>query len=324
MKPLRIYSDLAATSDALELLEKETSGHELVLPKGPARSVLEQAEADPRALEADVLFGQPDPELIAKATRLKWIQISSSGITRYDTPEFRSHLTDRGVPLCNSASVFNESCAAHTLSFMLAQARHLPRSLASRAGHGSDEWNEIRDTSTDLRGQTVAIVGYGAIGRRLAELLAPFRMTLYGCRRSGRAEGGVQGITPEKLHEILPNCDHVINILPSSSETDGFFDAARFRVLKKGAVFYNIGRGTTVDQSALLSSLQNGSLSAAWLDVTDPEPLPDDHPLRSQPNCHITPHVAGGHKSESTTLVRHFLDNFQRYIAGEPFVDRAI
>jgi phosphoglycerate dehydrogenase-like enzyme len=92
--------------------------------------------------------------------------------------------------------------------------------------------------------------------------------------------------------------------------------------MKPGAVFYNIGRGTTVDQLALAEALEDGRLAAAWLDVTDPEPLPDDHPLWAAPNCHITPHTAGGHTNEGETLVLHFLENFRRFLANEALLDR--
>jgi phosphoglycerate dehydrogenase-like enzyme len=94
--------------------------------------------------------------------------------------------------------------------------------------------------------------------------------------------------------------------------------------MKRGAVFHNIGRGATVDQEALLAALRSGQVGTAWLDVTSPEPLPEGHPLWAEPNCHITPHVAGGHTDESVTLVRHFLDNLRRYEKGEPLLDRVI
>ena len=94
--------------------------------------------------------------------------------------------------------------------------------------------------------------------------------------------------------------------------------------LKSGAVFYNIGRGTTVDQAALLDALRSGRLAASWLDVTDPEPLPDNHPLWAEPQCFITPHVAGGHAEEAKTLVRHFLKNLDRFVHGLPLLDRVM
>jgi phosphoglycerate dehydrogenase-like enzyme len=94
--------------------------------------------------------------------------------------------------------------------------------------------------------------------------------------------------------------------------------------MKEGAVFYNIGRGTTVDQEALVGALNGGRLAAAWLDVTDPEPLPPTHPLWTAPNCHITPHTAGGHNDEFHRLVGHFLGNLDRYVRGETLKDRVI
>ncbi|HZI31240.1 MAG TPA: NAD(P)-dependent oxidoreductase, partial [Candidatus Binatia bacterium] len=109
-----------------------------------------------------------------------------------------------------------------------------------------------------------------------------------------------------------------------NAETRHFLDQARLARMKPGAILYNIGRGTTVDQSALADALCSGHLAAAWLDVTDPEPLPPDHPLLGLANCHITPHIAGGHHNEFQSLVRHFLENFHRYLAGMPLKDRVL
>jgi phosphoglycerate dehydrogenase-like enzyme len=129
-------------------------------------------------------------------------------------------------------------------------------------------------------------------------------------------------ITEEQLPAALAEADHVINILPDNADSIRFFSTRRFAMMKRGAIFYNIGRGTTVDQDALVAALNSGHLGAAWLDVTDPEPLPTDHPLLKAPNCFITPHIAGGHLNESQTLVRHFLSNLRRFEAGVPLVDR--
>jgi phosphoglycerate dehydrogenase-like enzyme len=171
----------------------------------------------------------------------------------------------------------------------------------------------------------VLILGFGAIGRRLVELLRPFHMKVIAYRRKARGDEGVPVITPDQLaHMLASDADHIINILPDNSESRHFFNAARFTTLRPGAVFYNIGRGTTVDQAALLDALRSGRLKAAWLDVTEPEPLPDNHPLLAEPNCFITPHVAGGHVDEGKTLVEHFLKNFKRFVLGEPLFDRVM
>ena len=324
MNKLRIFVDLAVAPDVLELLQAGTKGHQLVFPKTPVSSVLAKAERDPQFATVDVAFGQPEPEAISEANRLKWIHVSSSGITRYDNPQFRALMAERKIAVSNSASVYNEACAVHALSFMLAQARKLPLALKTRAASGTDAWYAIRGSSGTLRGETVLIVGYGAIGKRLAELLRPFDMKVIAYRRKARGDEGVPVVTEDQLARALAEADHIVNILPESSETRYFFDTTRFLAIKPGAVFYNIGRGTTVEQNALLDALRSGRLRAAWLDVTEPEPLPDEHPLWAEPNCFITPHVAGGHVGEAKTLVRHFLKNFDRFICRKPLLDRVM
>ena len=171
MNKYRIFVDFAVTPEVLELLQAGTRGHELVFPRTPVASVLARAERDPQFATADIAFGQPEPEAIAEAGRLKWIHVSTSGITRYDNPQFRALMAERKIPVTNSACVYNEACAVHALSFMAAQARKLPLALKTRAASGTKAWKEIRGTSGTLRGETVLILGYGAIGKRLAELL---------------------------------------------------------------------------------------------------------------------------------------------------------
>ncbi len=191
-------------------------------------SVLAKAERDPQFATVDIAFGQPEPEAIAKAGLLKWIHVSTSGITRYDNPQFRALMAERKIPVTNSASVYNEACAVHALSFMLAQARKLPLALKTRAASGTKAWKDIRGSSGTLRGETVLILGYGAIGRRLAELLRPFDMKVIAYRRKPRGDEGVPVITEANWPGALAEADHVVNILPDSTATRHFFDAARF------------------------------------------------------------------------------------------------
>jgi phosphoglycerate dehydrogenase-like enzyme len=322
MNRLRIYVDLAMPPGVRELLEGQAAAHELMFP--PKSPGLSGDDPDPQFSNADVAFGQPDLRAIAEATHLKWIHVSSSGITRYDTPEFRAQMARRQIVVSNSASVFQEPCAVHALSFMLAQTRKLPCALVARRPIDLDESNQLRQLSGTLRGENLLIVGFGAIGARLAELLQPFGMNVTGYRRHPRGDGSIRVIALEGLEASLACADHVMNILPDSRETRLFFDQKRFGSMKRGAVFYNIGRGATVDQSALNDALRSGNLSAAWLDVTEPEPLPEDHFLWKARNCFITPHTAGGHANETVTLVRHFLDNLDRFVHGLPLRDRVM
>lgn len=324
MEPLRIYVDLAMPAETLELLRRGTAGHELVLPARPVFSVLAKADRDPEFTTVDVAFGQPDVQSIAETSRLRWVHVSSAGITRYDTPEFRALATGRRIAVSNSSGVYDEACAVHTLSFMLAHARKLPLGLRSRPPNGSPAWQALRAASGTLRNETVLLLGYGAIAKRLAELLRPFGVKLIAYRRKARGDEGMPVVTEAGLPAALAGADHVVNILPESSETRGFFDRARFASVKPGAAFYNIGRGATVNQDALVEALRSGRVGAAWLDVTDPEPLPDPHPLWAEPHCFITPHVAGGHTGEVDALVRHFLENLDRFVHGESLADQVI
>ena len=319
---MNIFVDFAMSPDALATLREGTAGHQLLFPRTPAASVLAAPEADPRFTAADIAFGQPNPQAVATAMRLKWIHVSSSGITRYDNPQFRALMAERQIVVSNSASVYSEACAVHALSFLVAQARNLPCALKTRTANGTPVWNELRQASGTLRGETVLILGFGAIGTRLAQLLLPFGANVVAYRRQARGDELVPVVTAPGLPAALAQAQHIVNVLPDSTQTRQFFDARRFATIRPGAVFYNIGRGTTVDQTALLAALHSQRLKAAWLDVTDPEPLPDDHPLWQAPNCFITPHVAGGHTDETTALVRHFLANLLRFVGREPLLDR--
>jgi phosphoglycerate dehydrogenase-like enzyme len=210
------------------------------------------------------------------------------------------------------------------LSFILAEARKLPRVLSTRVANSTPEYVALREASGTLRGETILIVGYGAIGARLVELLRPLGMNIIACRRKPRGDEGLPVIALDALDGTLGTADHVMNILPDSADTRNYFGRERLSKMKLGAVFYNIGRGVTVDQVALNEALRIGHLAAAWLDVTEPEPLPDAHPLWSAPNCFITPHTAGGHPNETGTLVEHFLANLDRFTSGAPLKDRVM
>ena len=322
MNTLKIFSDLPLTEPAFKLLQTGVAPHEIICPARPAASVLGKSEPDPLFGEADVAFGQPDVTCVRDSARLRWVQLASAGFTRFDTPDFRAFAARRGLLVTNSSLVYAAPCAEHVFAFMLAQARQLPAALASQCAGGSARWNQLRYSCTPLAGQKIILLGYGAIAVRLVQLLRPFGMVIVAFRRRARGDEGIPVVTAGQLPQALAEADHVIDILPDNAESRHFFAAERFAAMKPGAIFYNIGRGTTVDQDALVAALKTNHLAAAWLDVTDPEPLPPEHPLLGAPNCHITPHIAGGHRNEAESLVRHFLDNFQRFLAGVPLQDR--
>ena len=274
------------------------------------------------APRGEILFGQPDPEQALAIPELKWIHVSSAGYTRYDTEEFRRRLKEKGAVLTNSSSVFDDPCAQHALAFLLAFARQLPEAMREQLGGRDWKVERRRMDSRLLQDGKLLIVGYGAIARRLISLLQPFGMEIVAVRRTPKGDEGVPTLPMDRLDDLLSEADYVANILPANADSERLFDAARFARMKDGAFFLNIGRGTTVDQDALLQALPR--LAAAYLDVTDPEPLPKEHPLWTAPNVLITPHTAGGHRGEEFRMVRHFLENLRRFDAGEPLLDRVM
>jgi phosphoglycerate dehydrogenase-like enzyme len=321
-KMLKIFCDLTAEQETLTLLKQGVAPHEIIFPAKRAASVLSKSGPDPALADADIAFGQPDAAAILQASKLRWLHLSSAGYTRFDTPEFRKAAAEQKLIVTNSSVVYAEPCAEHVLAFMLAQARKLPDAIKAAAVGDFSSWLQLRTNSRLLRGETVLLLGFGSIARHLVALLRPFGMEMTALRRNSTGDEGVRIISKDVLLEELGKADHVVNILPASPASDRFVSSTQFAAMKKGAIFYNIGRGATVDQDALAAVLNSGHLAAAWLDVTEPEPLPPDHPLLAARNIFITPHLGGGRQNELETLVRHFLENFRRFLQGTPLHDR--
>jgi phosphoglycerate dehydrogenase-like enzyme len=297
-------------------LRTAAQGHELLAGTGAAPHDLARA---------DVAFGQPPIQAVIESPRLRWLQLSSAGYGGYDTAELRAALSRRGAALTKSSFVYAAPCAEHVLAFMLAWARQLPQALRVQVGERSWPQGDLRRRSALLRDQNVLIFGFGSIGAQLALLLAPFALRCTGVRRDVRGDEGIPMLRFDdaSLGAALGSADHIVNVMPGAPATARYFNRERLSQIKPGAVFYNVGRGSTVDQPALIECLTSGRLAAALLDVTDPEPLPPEHPLWAAPNCFITPHTAGGHHDEGDRLVGHFIMNLERFEQGQALLDRA-
>ena len=321
---LTIWSNMRFPTPAETLLRDGLGEHRLVISPHAISGNLAATPADPALSDADIAFGQPDPDALLAAPRIKWVHLTSAGYTRYDTNAFRAACRDRGLVVTNSSAVYAEPCAQHVAAFLYAHARQLAPAMRDQLTTQQWRSHEIRAASRLLNGQRMLIYGFGAIGRRLVELMAPLNMQIMAVRRSPAADQPVATVTPAEADAQLGQADIVVNILPANPDSEGFFSADRLNRVKPGAVLVNIGRGSTVDQDALLAALDDGRLAAALLDVTTSEPLPPDHPLWRHPACVITPHSAGGFAGEHDTLVRHFLDNLERFGRQAPLHDRII
>ena len=323
-KQYTIWTNAKLPAAAAEKLAQSVRPHHLLYASEMSSLNLTASPPDSQLAEADIAFGQPDVGQVFGSPKLRWIHLTTAGYTAYDRDDLREHLQSRDMALTNSSGVYDEPCAQHVLAMMMAFARQLPESLKTQSSSKGWPADERRRKSFLLNGQTAIVFGYGEIATRLCELLAPFRMDLFGVRRRVRGTESIPMIDESQLPDVLSNADHVINILPANASTTGYFGESKFEEMKQGAYFYNIGRGATVQQDALEQSLASGKLAGAYLDVMIPEPLPVGHRLWTTPNCYITPHTAGGFDEEMNGLVSHFLENLRRFESDERLLNRVV
>jgi phosphoglycerate dehydrogenase-like enzyme len=253
-------------------------------------------------------------ERLNDAPALRWIQTQGAGVEWLLTAEVRA----RGdLIITNASGVHADPIAEHVFGLMLALTRRLPEVLALQREQRWDAAPFLKDVPT-LAGATLGILGVGAIGLHVAQLAAAFGMRVLGMRRSGEPAPNVERMyEPSELHALLRESHYVVNALPATDATRGLIGAAELAAMRSDAILVNIGRGTTVQTDALVSALRERRIRGAGLDVTDPEPLPPEHPLWKLPNVIITPHFSGGRPDYHERAVAIFTDNLRRYAAGE-------
>lgn len=215
----------------------------------------------------------------------RWIQLPFAGIEEFVT----AGVLDPGRTWTCTKGIYGYACAEHALTLMLAAARDLPWHARAATWRG----NGLGSPERLLRGSHIVILGAGGIGRELVGLLAPFRVRTTVVSRSGRGvEGADAARSVDELDQLLPAADYVVLALALTPATKRMIDRRRLGLMKPHAWLVNVARGAHVDTDALVAVLEEGGIGGAALDVTDPEPLPDDHPLWTLDNALITSHVA--------------------------------
>jgi phosphoglycerate dehydrogenase-like enzyme len=243
--------------------------------------------------------------VLARMPRLRVVQTLTAGVEH-----IRSQVPE-GVLLCNGRGIHNASTAELALTLTLASLRGLPGFVDDQHAH---RWSQgFRESLAD---KTVLIVGYGDIGRDIERRLVPFEVDVLRVARS--AKPGVHAWS--ELADLLPQADVVVLIVPGTSETRGLVDASFLQRMRDGALLVNVARGPVVVTDDLVAALETGRVRAA-LDVTDPEPLPDDHPLWSAPNVLITPHVGGATPAMWPRAYRLVREQLERFARDEPLVN---
>lgn len=238
------------------------------------------------------------------------------------------------VTICNARSAHNISTAEWTVSATLAMLKHFPLFLdVQRSG----EWKRRFEATTEyervsgdkrqhyppvmleeLTGKRVLLVGYGSIGKEIERMLGPFRVELARVARTAREKPTVHAVS--ELDELIPQAQVIVLILPSTAESRGLIGERQFALMEQGTLLVNAARGPVVNTDALVAALNSGKIRAA-LDVTDPEPLPEGHPLWRCPNLLITPHVGGSSPEFARRALKVAELELRRYMAGEPLLN---
>lgn len=252
------------------------------------------------------------PQLKDAGKRLKWVQLLTAG---YDHAK-RVGVAP-GVTVTNAGDAFAPSVAAHAVALLLALQRGLPTVLANQARRAWDRSHAQRVTTP--AGQTIAIIGFGGIGREIARLLRGFGARIVAVTRSGRPHALADESHPvADLAAVLPRADAVMLALSLDGSSRGLIGARELALCKPTAMLVNIARGAVVDPVALADALGKGIIAGAGLDVADPEPLPPEHPLWRAPNLILTPHYAGACATLDGRIADVVGGNLQRFLAGQP------
>ncbi len=253
------------------------------------------------------------------APNLRWAQSGSAGVDRYiSIPELMSR---DEVVLTNMKGMYGPVIAEHVFAMMLSRTRSLPHYLD--AGRRGDWDRSAARTMTALQGNTMLVVGLGGIGSEIAMRADAFNMRVLATVRTERPAPSyvdVLGAGPD-LEGLLPQADVVVLAVPLTDETRGMIDRETIALMKDGAWLVNIARGAVVDTDALVEALDTGKIGAAFLDVTDPEPLPEGHTLWNRENVLITPHVAARAELSLERRLALTLENMLRFGAGEPLLN---
>lgn len=292
----------------LERCDARVWDKEEVMP----RDVLAEWLAD-----ADGLVAAPniqiDGELLAHAPKLRVIAQTAVGCNNIDV----AACTRRGIPVGYTPGVLVDATADLTFGLLLCAARRIHEGW-DYVRQGKWRANKGMGLGVDLAGKTLGIAGMGRIGAAVAKRAAAFGMRVIYHNRTRRADDGDVGARYAALDELLRAADFVVVLLPLSAATRGAFGAEQFALMKPTAYFVNASRGAVVDTEALAEALATGRIAYAALDVTDPEPIPAEHPLLALPNVLVTPHIGSATAETRAAMAMLTADNMLAGLAGKP------
>jgi phosphoglycerate dehydrogenase-like enzyme len=272
-----------------------------------------RSELDALLAEAEVIYGFRFPKnMIARAPKLKWVQVMSAGVDRFLDNEFRQS----SVMMTNVSGIHATPIGELVIELMLMFAKQAPLCFQLKQ---EKQWQRFMPTV--LRAKTVGIVGLGNIGGEVARLAKAFGMRVVAIRRSAKRVARARYVDillpREQLTRLLSESDFVVLSLPFTSETNKLIGEKELRAMKPTAYLINIARGSIVDEEALIRALDERSIAGAGLDVFATEPLPPDSRLWELPNVIFSPHIAGGMEDYNVRATELFCENLRRYLSGK-------
>jgi phosphoglycerate dehydrogenase-like enzyme len=281
----------------------------------------EQLPAELR--DADIFVGSVlRPPQFAVAKKLKWIHSTSAGVGQLMYPKLRNS----GVVVTNASGIFSVPMAEHTIGLILALARNFPDTLRQqeKAMWSQQELWDKPQHLAELNGTLLLIVGYGSIGREVAQRAQALDMRVWGVTRSGKGDAthAEKIISSSELRSALPQADYVLLCAPETQETNSLIGAEQLALMKRTARIINVGRGSLLDEGALISALESGALTGAALDVAQTEPLPATSPLWRAPNLFITPHTSALSDRLWRRETAMLVDLMERWFDGRELFNR--
>jgi phosphoglycerate dehydrogenase-like enzyme len=300
--------------------EERLAGFQAVAPGVEVVLVSSTEEAVAASDGAQVLIGFCSEEILAAAPEIHWVQVYSSGV---DHCVVNPGMKTGNKVLTNGQRISSPALAEHAIALMMALARGLD---VFHSNQMNQSWDRDVDLGSgefmEMAGRTVLVVGLGGIGTQVAKRAHGLGMRVIatrGSRREGPDYVEYVGLADELL-ELAGQADVVINTAPLTDRTRGIFNAEFFTAMKPTAYFVSVGRGASTDTNGLINALNQGEIAGAGLDVTDPEPLPADHPLWKVRRVIISPHTAGRSDKGRDRLYLLVQENLRRYVAGEPLL----
>ncbi len=296
----------------LDELKAEIPDLEIAIELDPAKVMAAVADAE-------VVYGLPSAALVKAAPKLRWIQSSAAGVEYIARiPE----VVESDIVVTNTRGAHGPSIGEHTFALLFALTRHLPECFERQKAHRWDRTDLYR-SAREMKGSTMGIVGYGAIGRAIARRAAAFEMDLLAVDAEAvDPDEQVEEVWPvSRLGDLLKQSTVVVVTAPLTPETHHMIDAVMLARMRPDAYLIVVSRGGIVEESALAAALHEGRLAGAAIDVAEQEPLPADSPLWDAPNLIITPHLAGASSEKERRCVEILKANLLRYRNGEPLLN---